>query len=169
LEREKGVDCILESLALLSKADQKRIATVHFVGDGPHIARYQLAAQTIPIPIIFHGSLSRTAVFELYKEAHAILMPTTASEGFPKVLAEAMCFGCIPIVSDMSSIGQYIQQAEQGFLLSTVSPEALVEQLQALLKLEPEVYTKMLTLQRKVVNRFTFEHYIERLHTELLT
>jgi glycosyltransferase involved in cell wall biosynthesis len=169
LEREKGVDCILESLALLSKADQERIATVHFVGEGLHIARYLLAAQNISIPIIFHGSLSRSAVFEIYKVSHAILMPTTASEGFPKVLAEAMNFGCIPIVSDMSSIGQYIQHAEQGFLLSPVSPETLVGQLQVLLKLEPEVYVKMLTLQRKVVNRFTFEHYIERLQTQLLT
>jgi hypothetical protein len=69
----------------------------------------------------------------------------------------------------MSSIGQYIQHAEQGFLLSPVSPETLVGQLQVLLKLEPEVYVKMLTLQRKVVNRFTFEHYIERLQTQLLT
>jgi hypothetical protein len=41
--------------------------------------------------------------------------------------------------------------------------------LQVLLKLEPEVYVKMLTLQRKVVNRFTFEHYLKQLRTQLLT
>ena len=40
------------------------------------------------------------------------------SEGFPKVIAEAMNFGCIPIVSDISCIRQYIINGKNGFLIN---------------------------------------------------
>jgi glycosyltransferase involved in cell wall biosynthesis len=169
LEVEKGVGCILEALQVLSDAELKRIATVHFVGDGAALADFKVQAAKIPIPIHFHGTLSRAKVFEIYRQSHSLLMPTTASEGFPKVLAEAMAFGCIPIVSDLSSIGQYIQHGEQGLLLDPVNVDTLVKQLRTLLDLDPLVYRRMLSLQVHIVKGFTFAQYLDQILNQILT
>jgi glycosyltransferase involved in cell wall biosynthesis len=50
------------------------------------------------------------------RSSHFLILPTTASEGFPKVVAEAWSVCCIPISSDISSIGQYVRNHENGFI-----------------------------------------------------
>jgi glycosyltransferase involved in cell wall biosynthesis len=168
IEPEKGVGCILEALQVLSEVERQRIDAVHCVGEGAALDDYKIQATKIPIPITFHGALSRNDVFDIYKVSHAILMPTTASEGFPKVLAEAMAFGCIPIVSNMSSIGHYIKHGEQGFLLEPVSASSLVEQIGHLLSIDPLHHQSMLTLQHEVCKRFTFGQYHQKIGNQLL-
>ena len=169
MEAEKGVGRILDALQHLSQIERQRIKAVHFVGDGKSMADYKLRATEIPVNILFHGTLSRTEVFDIYKVSHAILMPTTASEGFPKVLAEAMAFGCIPMVSGMSSIGQYIKHGEQGFLLDPIDAHTLVAQLRILFNLEQHIFTRMLSLQDMIVQGFSFGHYHHQLKSFILT
>jgi glycosyltransferase involved in cell wall biosynthesis len=152
----------------LSKDEQQRIAIVHFVGDGKAINQYQLQAAEIPINIKFHGALSRNEVFEIYKVSHSILMPTTASEGFPKVLAEAMAFGCIPLVSNLSSISHYIYDGNNGFLLKPVSNNQLVIKIREILSLSPSDFKHMLDKQVELLNSFTFSYYNHRIKTDIL-
>jgi glycosyltransferase involved in cell wall biosynthesis len=168
MEAEKGVGRILDALELLSQVEHNRIANLHFVGDGKAINPYKWRAAEIPINIKFHGALSRNEVFEIYKVSHAMLMPTTASEGFPKVLAEAMAFGCIPMVSGISSIGQYIKHGDQGLLLETVNADALVTQLRVLFNLKQHIFTRMLSLQKVNVQRFSFDHYHQQLKSHII-
>ncbi|RIA10250.1 glycosyl transferase family 1 [Flavobacteriaceae bacterium MAR_2010_72] len=168
LETEKGVDRILEALKLLNATERSRIGIMHFVGTGPAMAEFRAKAEGGTIPIVFHGALSRVEVFDIYKAAHAFLLPTSASEGFPKVLAEAMAFGCIPVVSRLSSIGQYITHHEQGLLLDEVNAEALAMQLGDLMVMPSDHYKRMLTLQQELVHRFTFEHYNSQLNQDIL-
>lgn len=169
MEAEKGVGRILDALQHVSQIERQRIESVHFVGDGKAMADFKLQASTIPVNIVFHGTLSRTEVFAIYKVSHAIVMPTTASEGFPKVLAEAMAFGCIPMVSGMSSIGQYIKHGEQGFLLDKIDADTLVTQLRILFNLEQHIFTRMLSLQDMIVQGFSFDHYHRQLKSYILT
>ncbi|TVZ59170.1 glycosyl transferase family 1 [Flavobacteriaceae bacterium MAR_2010_105] len=169
LETEKGVGRILEALKLLNDTEHSRIGTMHFVGAGPAMAEFKAKAEGITIPIVFHGALSRVEVFDIYNESHAFLLPTSASEGFPKVLAEAMAFGCIPVVSKLSSIGQYITHHEQGLLLDEVNAKALAIQLGDLMAMPPKHYRRMLTLQQELVHRFTFEQYNRQLNQDILT
>jgi glycosyltransferase involved in cell wall biosynthesis len=71
----------------------------------------------VQLPIVLHGALPRNAVFDIYRRSHFLLLPSR-SEGFPKVVAEAANFGCIPIVSDVSSISQYVND-NNGYLWDT--------------------------------------------------
>ena len=98
------------------------------------------------------------------ENAHFLLLPTTASEGFPKVVAEACCFGCIPIVSDVSSISQYVHDGENGFITQCDNiQENLFNQLLKALHSNSETLRQMAIAASKTSERFTFEYYMESL------
>ncbi|GAA3567468.1 glycosyltransferase [Snuella lapsa] len=163
LEKEKGVERILNAFNGLSKADSLRVGTVHLVGEGVDMPYFKALAAQSSINYLFHGALPRADVFEIYKACEVFVLPTTASEGFPKVIAEAMNFGCLPIVSELSAIGHYIKNEENGFLLDTVTTEHLIEKLQRVLHLRPPIYKKMLGTFDAVVLKFTYTYYNEHI------
>src|SRR5690606_12697723 len=151
----------------LSVEDKKRIKTVHLVGDGPDRNYFKSIAEKTGVEFVFHGALSREKVFEIYKVSQIFLMPTTASEGFPKVIAEAMNFGCIPIVSQISSIGQYIIDMETGICLEEITSLGLQKAMENLMKMENTPYHRILTNQRAIVEKFSFKNYNQRIKTEI--
>lgn len=112
MEDGKGVERIINSLEILKN---KNVSVVHFIGDGTNKANYEsIAHNNSNIKCIFYGGLSRYKIVEILKKCHFLILPSD-SEGFPKVIAEGANYGAIPIVSDVSSISQYIN-AKNGFL-----------------------------------------------------
>ncbi|WP_223033971.1 glycosyltransferase [Hanstruepera marina] len=164
LELEKGVGRIIQAFTELSPEAKAKVKTVHLVGDGPERPHFEAEAQKAGVEIRFHGYLPREQVFEVFKISDIFLMPTTASEGFPKVIAEAMNFGCIPVVSNVSAIAQYVINGKQGYILDTVSLDTIQEVLYAILKdgIDGNII-KNLKGNRDIVNRFSFKHYNNRI------
>ena len=76
----------------------------------------------------FAGWLPRTELPRVLRECHFMILPTAASEGFPKVLAEGMAYGVVPIAGAISAIPQILGQGgagaaidprdEQGFVVA---------------------------------------------------
>src|SRR5690606_20556422 len=87
LEDAKGVQRIINAFGSLNSLE--KIAAIHFIGSGEKISLYENECKMLNLPAIFHGFLNREQVFEIYKNSHFILLPSD-SEGFPKVIAEAM-------------------------------------------------------------------------------
>lgn len=168
LEREKGVERIIRAFLNLNDAEQSRVGQVHLVGDGAEASYFKALAASGSIPFVFHGGLPKADVVKVYQQCHVFLLPTTASEGFPKVIAEAMNFGCVPVVSNLSSIGHYIKPGQQGYLLDVVTTEALERLLKKLLYLCEHDYRVLLEQVPQMVKLFTFTHYNHRIATELL-
>lgn len=52
-----------------------------------------------------------------FHKANDILLMTSAWEGFPLVIMEAMAFGAIPLVSRIDAIPEHIINGENGFLI----------------------------------------------------
>ena len=84
------------------------------------------------------------------------------------MIAEAMNFGCIPLVSEISSISHYIKHQVNGFLLNPVSTSNLIKYVQTVLCLEESEYLKLLNEQQKFSKMFTYSHYNSRIKNELL-
>jgi glycosyltransferase involved in cell wall biosynthesis len=167
LEAAKGVDLIIEAVANLDAESLQKIGAVHLVGAGVQMAAYQKRVDGLVLPIIFHGYLSRTEVHQIYKKSQAILLPS-ASEGFPKVIAEAMNYGCVPIVSDLSSISHYISHTENGFLMEDVNVSSLQTCLMALLGMEQSAYKLMASTPLTFINAFSYAHYNQHLLKDIL-
>ncbi len=165
LEAAKGVQWILETFKTLPSTTN--IAALHLVGDGPMRSECETLAATSKIPIHVYGFLGHEAVRKIMIRSHILLLPS-AAEGFPKVVAEAANLGCIPMVSDVSCISQYIRHGENGFLLDPILlPQGQLSTLISNLP-EPTTLKKMATRAHSICSFFTYEHFVERVKREIL-
>ncbi|EDM42956.1 capsular polysaccharide biosynthesis protein [unidentified eubacterium SCB49] len=164
LEDAKGVQLIINALSALK--EYSGVAHIHFVGSGVKSEEYKAECKALNLPVTFHGFLNRADVFNLYKTCHFLFLPSK-SEGFPKVIAEAMNYGCIPIVSAVSSIGQYVTE-KNGFLISPNTVSRLEEIILNILTLNESSLKKKAITGYNVVQAFTFERYNKRIITEVL-
>jgi len=55
-------------------------------------------------------------VREAYKQSHFLLLPSN-SEGWPKVVAEAMFWGCLPITTPVSCLPYMLDTGNRGLFL----------------------------------------------------
>ena len=69
-------------------------------------------------------------VAKFYSPAHFFLLPSSSSEGWPKVLSEAMAYGVVPIASSISSIPQILREAGSG---KTFPPDKIISFVNAIL------------------------------------
>lgn len=161
LDAEKGIYDIIDAVK-----DSKHIfASLDFVGDGPEQNKLKQYAAEKGVSINFHGALSRAEVFEIYKQSHLILLPSK-SEGFPKVIAEAANFGCIPVVSDVSSIGQYINETN-GFLWNR-RESSFVDYFNFFDLTDADCLRSKSTNAYEMAKSFTYNNYLDKLDTQIL-
>lgn len=62
------------------------------------------------------GNQSKDAILTAYQNSHFLILPSK-SEGWPKVVAEAMFWGCVPIASPVSCISYMMGNGSRGILL----------------------------------------------------
>ena len=165
LEDEKGMQRIIDAFGNLSNFN--KINQIHFIGDGDKMELYRKQCKELGLPVYFHGFMSRPEVFEIYKKSHFILLPSD-SEGFPKVIAEAMNYGCIPIVSDISSIGQYVNE-KNGFLVKPINSEQLLDAIKTAVSRTEDELNKMAMDCYLVSSKFTFKIYLKKIQEQILT
>lgn len=165
LEDAKGVQRIIDAFGLLDNLEN--IETIHFIGDGEKMGHYKEQCAALGFPVIFHGFLERQQVFEIYKKAQFLMLPSTASEGFPKVIAEGMNFGCIPIVSAVSSIGQYINSSN-GFIINPCTADEMTKLFQELFLLNSEILKIKAVEAHITAKDFTFENYRLKIKEDIL-
>lgn len=163
LTKNKGIDILLEALGKVKKKEE--IEEVILAGDGIERKKYEEIAAGIKMNIIFRGFINREDLKQIYENSHIIILPSE-SEGFPKVIAEAAAYGCVPIVSDVSSISQYFDDTK-GFLLKKINADEIVEKINDALGNRAELNEKS-ELCVKVSEMFTYDHYIKSLQEKVL-
>lgn len=163
LDEAKGVDVILDSL---HEMNLDKIDKVHFIGDGDERNYYEDKFLFLKDKVIFHGFLAKEKVHEILKISHFILLPSK-SEGFPKVIAEAACYGTIPIVSNVGSISHYVN-ASNGFVWDKKTNTLYSETLNDALNEDVYLLEKKAKNLRILAKNFTFTNYISKLKSEIL-
>jgi len=160
LDSAKGVGKILEICAMLHH--KKLPFQLDLVGDSPERLKFEKLALDLQISEIthFHGWLSRTALNQLYSDSHFIIFPSSSSEGWPKVLSEAMAYGVIPIASNVSSIPQILKDTQAGF---AITPEEIDRFVQTILDFsaDPSSWKIMSRAAVAAAENFTYVHYLK--------
>ncbi len=163
IEEEKGVGRIFDALKFLKKDN---IEKVILAGGSKEISYYKEKYKEIDIPCIFTGFQNRKQLNELYAISHILLLPTLCSEGFPKVVAEAAAFGCVPVVSGVSSLKQYINN-KNGVCLTDLTGYAISEAINQLMN-NRNLLIQMAKELTSLTDLFTYERYNQRIKQEIL-
>ena len=113
----KGVDLVEQLPIHFPEYDFILIGTTgstKTVSDPPNLIR---------IPFVPHSEIIH------YYQSSRFYLQLSISEGFPNALSEAMSSGCIPIVSDVSSMPQIV--GESGFIVKKRKLEELIQTIKA--------------------------------------
>jgi len=129
LSQPKGVDRLLETAKKLIEIGFDFDLTL--VGDGPErpvFERY-VEENSLVEHVHFAGWQPITGVHKFYQDAHFFIFPSR-SEGWPKVLSEAMSHGVVPIASAIGSIPEILEKADAGHTIPLDGdPGAYVEMI----------------------------------------
>lgn len=165
IDVSKGVQALIRALGFMERPD-RRIERLILAGHGPGMDEVRRLAEGISVPVQFTGYIRRTELNEVYRKSNVLLLPSR-TEGFPKVVAEAAAFGCIPIVTDVSSIGQYVQNGISGFLLRDAKPESIAAALDQLV--HSENLFEISQAAQAMSALFTYERFREAIASRVLT
>ena len=134
LESAKGVGRILQIAAQLKQNGVE--FELNLIGDGPERILFEKQALELAISnqVYFHGWLPRTSLSKYFMQSHFILLPSTASEGWPKVLSEGMAFGAVVLASNISSIPQVLLQTGAGMVIDPYNVESYTNAILNLVK-----------------------------------
>lgn len=75
--------------------------------------------------VSLHGNQSKDLIKEALKKSHFLILPSK-SEGWPKVVAEAMFFGAIPISTQISCVPNMLDYGNRGVLIEPQVEDAVL-------------------------------------------
>ena len=166
LTEHKGVHLLLQALEKLEN-NKINIEKVHIIGDGPLMKQLKSQANRLNISVVFHGYLKKGEVNKVLFESHALVLPSK-SEGFPKVVSEAMNFGCIPVVTDISCIKQYIRNDYNGIFIKQPKYEEVALGIETLLYWDMKRYTNAVLYNSNLAGLYTYSVYNKMLQEKVL-
>lgn len=159
LEEKKGAGRALEILAGLRARGV--VARLVLVGAGTE--RPQLESRAAELGVgestFFAGELPRPELAPLYRRAHFLLLPSRSSEGWPKVLSEAMAYGALPLAGAVSSIPQILGEASVGRALPPGDIAGFLAALGEYLE-GPELFAAESARAREVAADFTYDRHL---------
>ena len=158
LEEKKGVDGVIESMPLILEKFPKAFLDV--VGDGSLLPklREQVRRLGIKDKVTFHGKVTPSKVVELMKASHVFCFPTSASEGFPKVVLEAMASGLPVITTKVSVLPELVGGSGCGILLDAPTAGNLADAVKTICS-DPVAYRQISSNTIKTASQYSLENW----------
>lgn len=159
LETAKGAGRVLE---IVKKVKEYGIPfDLHMVGDGPERPLFEewTHKNGLSNSVVFHGWLPRPSLGEYYAKAHFLVFPSSASEGWPKVLSEAMAYGAVPIAGAVSGIPQILSETGGGATLRPDDVDGFVNAISGFLN-NPSKWKAFSLAGIDSACKFTYESYL---------
>lgn len=128
LSNEKGLNVLLDSLAILKTEDLDFRLTI--LGDGP--SREKLEQQTKELElsdnVVFKGFVDQPTIREDLSNSDLFILPSFA-EGIPVSLMEAMAIGVPVITTYVGGISELVIDNETGLLCYASDPSGLADSI----------------------------------------
>jgi glycosyltransferase involved in cell wall biosynthesis len=137
--------------------------TLDVLGDGPEKPNFERLCEQLGLSSVvrFHGWVAHDRVLALLQDAHFILLPSK-TEGWPKVLSEAMAYGVVPISSQVSAIPQVLAEVGSGIALPLLDVAGFALAIRNIVE-DAGLWKEMVEAGLRAAPRFTYERYLLRL------
>lgn len=133
LSEAKGADAAIRACAVLRNRGLD--VALDVAGEGPERKRLEGLAEGLGLNVRFHGGLAFEEVLGLYEKASVLVLPSR-TEGWPKVLAEAMAFG-VPCVATRGGLNDWMLGDGRGLTVEYGDDVQLAEAVARLLQESP--------------------------------
>lgn len=159
-EKGKGSDVVIQSLPLILASFPE--ATLDVVGDGLALQDLKRLAssQGLADRVRFHGKVNQARVLRLLQESDLFCYPT-ASEGFPKVVLEALACG-LPVVTTRVSVLPELISAGCGVLIDEATPAAVAQAVEDCLR-DPQAYGAMSVRAKATAWHYSLERWRDQI------
>lgn len=96
------------------KANGLRIE-MHFYGDGDERSKMEewISKNSLTTEVFLHGNVDAETVKKAYQKSHFLVF-ISKSEGWPKVVAESMFWGCLPLTTAVSCVPEMLDYGNRG-------------------------------------------------------
>jgi Glycosyltransferase len=157
-EREKGTATLIESLPLLLPDYPN--ATLDVVGGGGALSEFEDLAVKLGVRarVTLHGNVDHSTVIRRLQQADLFCFPTS-SEGFPKVVLEALACG-LPVLTTRVSVLPQLIGTGCGVLLDEVTPASVAEGVRLCLS-DGERYRAMSRTAVRTARQYSLERWRE--------
>jgi glycosyltransferase involved in cell wall biosynthesis len=156
-EKGKGIHKVIHAVRLL--VNKGIDIQYDIVGEGSDLEYFKKLSLELNLSknVTFHGKLNHIGVINILKKNDIFVFPTE-SEGFPKVVVEAMSQGLVIITTPVSVLRTMIPESKSGILLDIIEPEEIYRQLLLLIE-NPARIIEMGENAKKFAKRFTLESW----------
>lgn len=110
----------LYALQLVEALHEKGYSVqLDFYGDGKlkEELQHYIVNNSMQDLVFLRGNQSKETILNAYQTSHFLILPSK-SEGWPKVVAEAMVWGCLPIATPVSCVPYMLDFGKRGVLLT---------------------------------------------------
>ena len=151
LEPEYKHDLILKAFSIVKQKSIPFKLTI--IGDGTELKKLKWLAKELKIDneVNFVGRINNNDIPKFLQQAN-FYISTPITEGVSASLFEAMASGCLPIVSDLPGNRSWIQQKENGILVTIENEFNLAEEIQWAFK-NTDFTKKTIVENRKFVEK----------------
>jgi glycosyltransferase involved in cell wall biosynthesis len=150
---------------------EKIKTTLTIIGDGElkGYVKERLVNSKFDRQIEYIASCPKQEVINQMKNHDFLLLPSTASEGFPKVIAEAWSQFCLPLTFNISAIGQYVIHCENGFITNNFNLNALIQMMQQACDLEENQLKRMKLNGLEKCKLFTYANFERNINKHVIS
>lgn len=139
LEKRKNIISAVQAIEILSKRDYPRLK-YYIAGSGPEedrIRKYICKEELENIELL--GRITDAEMKQLYERSHFFLHPQISSEsqgdveGFGIVIADAMGFGCVPVVGRNGGPAELVVDGRDGIALADCDPTEIADKIERMM------------------------------------
>lgn len=133
-ERAKGTGVIIDALPAIARRHPE--VRLDVLGDGGALDEFRSQASALGVErhVCFHGRVNHEQVMAVLREADVFCFPTSASEGFPKAVLEAMASGLPVVTTSVSVLGSLVGGTGAGTVISAPDAGELARAVMACLE-----------------------------------
>ncbi len=163
LEKGKGVDVAIMSLKEIRHTYPG--ATLTILGDGSLKGELEILVDNFSIEgVVFRGLVTHKDLLDIFIHSHAMIFPSQ-SEGFPKVVQEALTSG-LPVICNAVSVLRSLINQTNGRIHDRLDARSIASSFDQIYA-SPETYFQCVNSAINSAKTFTLEEWQQIIHDQL--